>query len=354
MEISHLKEREEHIEIPNKRKCEYNFEQPNKKIARDGKNSPEIIALAALSDYPQSPINNKKELAITPAEHSAHTEINSPNKKPETSPDKISKTSGCFFPQSPKKRLEFAADSGKQQNKSKEKFIYGNYNQYYGYRNKDKDFHDIRLDMFEEYKDLFKEKQILDIGCNSGFITMEVAKKFEVKSIVGLDIDKHLINQAIKSIIRHKKALPLNSELKRSNKFPFNVTFVHGNYVLRDAVLLEIERPQFDVILCLSITKWIHLNFGDEGLKMAFKRMFLQLRSKGILVLEAQPFDNYGRRKKMTETIHTNYKNMEFFPKHFEDFLLSPEIGFTKVDLMGVPDHCKKGFKRPIQIFYKE
>lgn len=208
-------------------------------------------------------------------------------------------------PSSPKKRLEVSKPSCSQK-ENKEKFIYGNYSQYYGYRNKDKDNHDIRLDVFAEQKEIFKNKQILDIGCNSGFITMEVAKQLEIKSIVGLDIDKSLINQAIKNLTKCKKSLPMDNELKKLKKFPFNVTFVHGNYVLKDDVLLGIEKAQFDVILCLSITKWIHLNFGDKGLKQAFRRMFLQLKPQGRLILEAQPFDNYGRRKKMT--VHINKK----------------------------------------------
>ncbi|XP_023300447.2 probable RNA methyltransferase CG1239 [Lucilia cuprina] len=260
-------------------------------------------------------------------------------------------------PISPKKRLEVAKPSSSSTSAAKgnkEKFIYGNYSQYYGYRNKDKDYHDIRLDVFAEQKEIFRNKQILDIGCNSGFITMEVAKQFEVKSIVGLDIDKSLINQAIKNLIKCKKSLPMDNELKRLQKFPFNITFVHGNYVLKNEVLLEIERPQFDVILCLSITKWIHLNFGDKGLKQAFRRMYLQLNPQGMLILEAQPFDNYGRRKKMTETIFKNFNEMKFLPKDFSEYLLSTEVGFSSVELMGVPDHCKKGFKRPIQIFFKK
>ncbi|XP_053969579.1 probable RNA methyltransferase CG1239 [Anastrepha ludens] len=261
-----------------------------------------------------------------------------------------------FAHQSPKKRLQLntVSPSGSPQKQAKEKFIYGNYNQYYGYRNKGRECRDIRLEMFMSRSELFQDKRVIDIGCNSGLITMEVAKRLAVKSIVGLDIDRSLISQANKTLVRQKKALPLENEARRLHKFPYNVSFVHGNYVLRDDVLLEIEHEQFDVILCLSITKWIHLNFGDAGLKQAFRRMYLQLRSGGKLVLEAQPYDNYGRRKKMNDTINAHYKAMTFFPKHFTDYLLSAEVGFEGVELMGVPENCEEGFKRPIQLFHKK
>ncbi|KAH8393802.1 hypothetical protein KR215_000180 [Drosophila sulfurigaster] len=264
--------------------------------------------------------------------------------------------------QSPKKRLQLdnkkvgAHNNNNNNHKPKqnknETFMYGNYKQYYGKRILDKDFHDIRLDVFATQPQLFRDKQLLDIGCNSGHLSIQIVKQFGAKSLVGLDIDRSLTHDAQMAIVNIKRASNL-SAIAAAGKFPYNVKFMHGNYVLEDDVLLEIERPQFDVILCLSVTKWIHLNFCDAGLKQAFRRMFLQLRPGGKLILEPQSFDTYKRRKKLTDKIRENYNIIQFKPEDFTAYLLGAEVGFASMELMGQPEHCNAGFKRPIQIFSK-
>ncbi|XP_015784263.1 7SK snRNA methylphosphate capping enzyme [Tetranychus urticae] len=135
--------------------------------------------------------------------------------------------------------------------------------------------------------------------------------------------------------------------------FPKNVKFICHNFVLDSDDLLKEEKPEYDCILCLSVTKWIHLNFGDDGLKRAFKRMYAQLRPGGKLILEAQPWCSYKKKKFISECTLNNYWSIKFKPEHFNEYLLSKEVGFSTLELVDIPEHASKGFRRPIFLFRK-
>ncbi|XP_011644182.1 7SK snRNA methylphosphate capping enzyme-like isoform X1 [Pogonomyrmex barbatus] len=264
------------------------------------------------------------------------------------------------------------------------RYQYGNYNRYYGYRNPHHEV-DPRLKVFAQRKELFLRKDILDIGCNIGHITLSVARDFGAKSVTGIDIDRTLINIARKNVKHYVNCVqsPVNNEdndkrdssdasffpmsmpinygpvdipgftkNKQHKGFPYNVTFVQGNYVLENDSLLCTEQTQFDTILCLSITKWIHLNFGDAGLKQAFKRIHAQLRPGGVLVLEPQGWASYAKKKNLTERIYRNYHSIEFRPHNFTQYLLTT-VGFCKCEVISIPPHPSKGFQRPIHLFTK-
>lgn len=83
-----------------------------------------------------------------------------------------------------------------------------------------------------------------------------------------------------------------------------SIIFLQGNYFMECNE--EMTQSQYDVIVALGITKWIHLNYGDAGLKRCFLRMFQQLRPGGCLILEAQKWGSYRKKKKLTVRIYCN------------------------------------------------
>ena len=94
---------------------------------------------------------------------------------------------------------------------------------------------------------------------------------------------------------------------------------------------------EFDVILAFSLTKWVHLNFGDDGLKRLFKRVYRNLRPGGRFILETQRYDSYRKHRRVHVEMEANYARMRFFPESFHDYLLSEEVGFKHVEDISSP-----------------
>ncbi|XP_023659372.1 7SK snRNA methylphosphate capping enzyme [Paramormyrops kingsleyae] len=359
--------------------------------------------------------------------------------------------------------------------RQQQKFQYGNYNKYYGYRNPGWS-EDPRMCVLQP--EWFQGKAVLDLGCNTGHLTLAIAKNWRPARIVGLDIDSALVHAARQNI-RHylsevqaqqarravredaggshgdstgrRDALPESpsggaannvQKMDRPDKsdkkteagldvmwvpdgstklaeppvsvergdtgavcsedmegvegtmepepprnspmdvdhpfpvslkisrgpiaapplpdtppavpgdFPANISFVRGNYVLDNDILLHAQKPEYDVILCLSVTKWVHLNWGDSGVQRLFHRVFRHLRPGGLFILEPQPWGSYGKRKKLTDAIFKNYHSIRFKPDQFSTYLTS-EVGFSSYELIGTPKSSSRGFQRPIYLFRK-
>ncbi|ELU07128.1 hypothetical protein CAPTEDRAFT_150016 [Capitella teleta] len=254
------------------------------------------------------------------------------------------------------------------------KFIYGNYDRYYGYRNPDTEF-DPRLQCLQS--DWFENRHVLDVGCNVGHLTLAIARDLKPKRIVGIDIDhklisgakknvRHLLSKAVADIASFPASLSLvhgpiaapplmscKEQKATSEQFPHNVMFMQGNYVMEKDEQVERQQEEYDAILFFSISKWIHLNWGDAGLKRAFRRVFKQLRPGGHFILEPQSWTSYKRRTKLNETIHENYKSIQFKPDQFTDYLLSPAVGFSQCRQLDVPPNRSKGFQRPMFVYTK-
>ncbi|GBM58685.1 7SK snRNA methylphosphate capping enzyme [Araneus ventricosus] len=102
------------------------------------------------------------------------------------------------------------------------KFCYGNHAANIANWNFGDDFGtDPRLRYFDQ--DMFRDADVLDIGCNTGQITLHIAKHWHPRKVVGIDIDKKLINKA-----QRKVRLYLSEHVAQGDDFPDSMTVMYG------------------------------------------------------------------------------------------------------------------------------
>ncbi|KAJ4907469.1 putative RNA methyltransferase [Raphanus sativus] len=257
--------------------------------------------------------------------------------------------------------------SNKKKKKSQESCPFGNYKNYYGYRISNDMDEDPRLKVLK--KEWFQGKDCLDIGCNSGVMTIHIAKKFGCRSILGVDIDSSLIEVArwrLRNFVRtqsqgekktgaadgsEEQSLSLsNGSSAAETKELFQVvSFQKENFVHSR----NLDENRYDTILCLSVTKWVHLNWGDDGLITLFSKIWRLLNPGGIFVMEPQPWKSYEKNRRVSETTAMNYRNIVLRPEHFQNILLD-KIGFRTVeDLTSSLSGASKGFDRQVLAFQK-
>ncbi|KAL6584575.1 hypothetical protein OROMI_003864 [Orobanche minor] len=242
---------------------------------------------------------------------------------------------------------ESAACNGQKQSSKKrsrkEVAIFGNYENYYGYRvGQDLD-EDPRLRMMK--RELFEGKDCLDIGCNSGLITIAIAKKFGCRSILGVDIDRARIKDAyrtLRKVIRtsmrtETSKIDKSEDVELANGLENNTTETlidekgdDSGYPAEGDLLKVVSFQKGNFVQnCLSVAKWIHLNWGDDGVITLFWRVWKLLQPGGVFILEPQPWSSYYNNRKVSQTAATNYKNIQICPEDFQDILLD------KLDLEG-------------------
>ncbi|KAK3210662.1 hypothetical protein Dsin_015368 [Dipteronia sinensis] len=267
--------------------------------------------------------------------------------------------------------------------KRKQVFPFGNYRNYYGYRIDEGLDEDPRLKVLK--KEWFQGKRCLDIGCNSGLITIQIAKKFHCRSILGIDIDSSRIEDAywhLRKFVKMEQAekkCAKASKLDVAEKADDSENGVIASSIKEEVNSRECVPPEerdlsdivsfrqenfvhsrhtpekyYDTITCLSVSKWIHLNWGDDGLINSFANIWKLLRPGGTFVLEPQPWKSYEKNRRVSETTAINYSNIMFHPDQFQEILLD-KIGFRRVEDIssGCLSGSKTGFDRPIFAFHK-
>lgn len=245
--------------------------------------------------------------------------------------------------------------------------------------------------IFDFKREWFEGKRVLDIGCNAGLLSLDVARIFNPASLIGVDIDPVLISKArfnlslARSLAKEKKEgtsfeyYPISCPVLIGSHIPIiqdkkdsstdldyenvdcilsNIHFRCGDWVHEPE---ELVQESFEVILALSITKWIHLNNGDGGIRHFFNRCHQFLCPGGILILEPQNFQGYPKRAGLSRDILDNYNEISFYPKDFLPFL-TRNLGFevletihhdSNVNAFLPPSKKSQGFSRQIYILRK-
>ena len=124
----------------------------------------------------------------------------------------------------PQTFTKFPSKGAPSKQKSKKTFLYGNYNRYYGYRNPNS-LEDSRVKFFQP--EWFKDKDVLDIGCNIGNVTLQVAREFGPRRVLGIDIDSVLIRTANK-YLRCCIQEQVSTKSSMSADFPMSFALCRG------------------------------------------------------------------------------------------------------------------------------
>ncbi|XP_044039892.1 7SK snRNA methylphosphate capping enzyme [Siniperca chuatsi] len=291
-----------------------------------------------------------------------------------------------------------------EKKKDKHRYQYGNRSCYYGYHGFYGDGWEGRVGAEEDPRlrlleaDWFRDKKVLDVGCGAGHMTLAVARRFDPAHVLGVELDERLVHAA-KQNIRHflshdlvveerKRrrgtagqrgeeeeelqqallSLPLSFRVSRgplsapplllppsssspssssssSSRFPNNITFIQGDYVSEWEAWPG--RGQYDVIMCLGVTKWVQLQSGDGGVVRLFRRAYQSLSPGGLFILEPQPWSSYSRSKRASESTYRHYRTLRLRPEQFTCYL-TDSVGFTSYRLI-----THTGNQRPIYLFHK-
>jgi len=242
-------------------------------------------------------------------------------------------------PLAPRAEPPPACDASRRQQHEGYSAVRGSYKRYYGYRPGGSGDSDRRLMAVSRRigADCFEGKDVLDIGCNRGSISLAVARHFGARRVVGVDVDEQLVEAA-------------SSAAKSSASGECEVEFRAEDFLtspLRRGTSSEPER--FDVIMCLSVTKWVHYALGDAGVQKLFRRVWRRLQPGGLFVLEPQEWRSYKKKQYLTPEIRETVRGIEMRPEAFDEYLLS--IGFEHEDTIPAPSFGPAGFRRSIRLF---
>jgi len=132
-------------------------------------------------------------------------------------------------------------------------------------------------------------------------------------------------------------------------EFPKNTQFKCENFLAANGMMNQGEKVE--AILCLSVSKWIHLNWGDAGMERLFRSAFAALEEGGVFIFEPQPWSSYKKNTHRDRTLRQNLKKLKLRPQEFT--VLLAHIGFVFEEKLKPTILVDSIFKRPIYVYKK-
>ncbi|NP_001079900.1 pre-miRNA 5'-monophosphate methyltransferase [Xenopus laevis] len=129
----------------------------------------------------------------------------------------------------------------------------------------------------------------LDVGCNTGDLSVALYNHLTEPHSKSSDVPVHFLCCDIDP--------DLITRARASNPFPDFISYATLDIMDSSAVrgpvndfLQQFARSTFDIAFCMSVTMWIHLNYGDQGL-VTFLGHLANLCD--YLLVEPQPWKCY-------------------------------------------------------------
>lgn len=186
------------------------------------------------------------------------------------------------------------------------------------------------------------KRHLEEINCGSSVVTPEQDDAVAHRGTDQHDQSDHFVSSTLRFV-----ALDwVNPQIERRK---FCAPFSYEPSDLR--TLKCMEKAGLDIVLALSITKWIHIQRGDLGLVLLFARIANTLKRGGLLFLERQEWPSYHSAKNLDPTMRSKIKSLKLRPGGDFDWWLDT-LGLTFQAEIG--QGVGFGFSRPLQVFRKE
>lgn len=187
-------------------------------------------------------------------------------------------------------------------------------------------------------------------------IDLCTAFDYQAASVTGVDIDPKLVAQAekllalrasrarpptkhsgflvdffpISAVLSHGYRIePEREDLHKAKSVAATTIWPHVSFHTADWVATDNREStaSYDVILALSVIKWIHLKHLDEGLLAFFAKCSSSLSPGGYLVIELQDWDSYEKAVRPNAAPHfkPNLAKLQYRPETSFDKLLLDE-----------------------------